>query len=682
MQKNNLCPLSNKILTYEESDSFSQSNFNENKLPFGPSKKKAEQIKQKYFSAISTKINQIPSNNININKNIPQKFHSNNYNKKKEKIKSLYQIFKDSYKYFNKKNKIVLELNYYIYSINFFIRKYKTFNDEYLEQFFSYTDSIQIIPKKEFYFYHHMLFLERPNFNDNYFNQIKKNMCLKKLDIYQNQRKKEYKLDQINNNKNSNNNIEIENENKKIFDTNVLETIENYSTTMTQEPNNEKQKALTPSEIFKLCEDKNNKKKIVHKNNDQKSIITFSESEISYKSKNIVDESMISVIKELSEKQNKFKIYKQEKKYTNLFIKKKDIQKFEKYNNNIHKNNKNNNYNYNNKNYKNKNMNNNFINNDKDIINKKKVSTSTNKKAQKINFDDIYHNTISKSSSKRASFINNTLSNKTEENKKANFTSFGTTIRKNKGVLNLKKESYKLKNHATLFSDNYLMNDNSNLNNNINSLNSIISINNVNSNTNSKLVSTSCSSIDKLLTFFLNPNKKNNNNSQNKYEEFNFFNIKKGHMKKKTTLTIVNNTLINKSQNSKDKFKKISKNSNFKSKSPLTRLFLKKNEYKSNDKKNNIYKKKKSILTCEIEHNSQLAKSVNKLNFEKNSNTNKKTINENKNISSNTIYNNIFNKNNKHLNIMSLNQANVVNRRNSYQFMKLKKNSAKSKLNK
>ena len=179
MQKNNLCPISNKILTYEESDSFSQSNFNENKLPFGPSKKKAEQIKQKYFSNISTTINHMQSNNININKNLPKKFHSNNYNIKTNKIKSLYQNFTDKCKYFKRKYKIAFELNYYIYSINYFFRKYKTLNDEYLEQFFSYSDSIQIIPKKEFYFYHHMLFLERPNFNNNYFNQVKKICVLK-----------------------------------------------------------------------------------------------------------------------------------------------------------------------------------------------------------------------------------------------------------------------------------------------------------------------------------------------------------------------------------------------------------------------------------------------------------------------------------------------------------------------
>lgn len=56
---------------------------------------------------------------------------------------------------------------------------------------------------------------------------------------------------------------------------------------------------------------------------DQKSTITFSESEISYKSKNIADESLIAVVKDLSEKPNKFKLYKQDKKEMNNFIKKK-----------------------------------------------------------------------------------------------------------------------------------------------------------------------------------------------------------------------------------------------------------------------------------------------------------------------------------------------------------------------
>ena len=78
MQKNNLCPISNKILTYE--DTLSQSTFDPKRLPFGPSKTTTKQIKQKFVSNVSTKINPIYNNNIN--KNIPKKLNQNNYIKK------------------------------------------------------------------------------------------------------------------------------------------------------------------------------------------------------------------------------------------------------------------------------------------------------------------------------------------------------------------------------------------------------------------------------------------------------------------------------------------------------------------------------------------------------------------------------------------------------------------------
>ena len=696
MQKNNLCPQSNKILTYEESDSFSQSTFKINKLIFDPSKSTTKQMKQKFNSNISNKINPNHNNNLNFNKN-PKKIHSNNYIKKIINKKTLEHKIKEALTIIKIKYKKTFELNFFIFSINYFFNKYNTDNsknnNEFLEKYYFHNDSRNIIPKKEFYYYHHMLFLERPNFKNEYFNKMKKNMGLKKLDIYQNQRKKEFNLDQINNN----NEIQNENENKKIFDTNVLETIENYSTTMTQEPMNEKNAILTPFEILKRCEDLNRQNKDIRKHHDQRSIITFSESEISYKSKNMPDESIISMVKELSEKPNKFKINKLEKKYTNFFIKKKAIQKLEKSNKNninLNKNNKNYNFNYKNTNKKNNannNINNNFYNNNNnnainnannninnnineeiEVINKKKISTSTNKKQKKINFDIIYQNTLSKSTSKRLSFINNVnaLSSKVNDNKKTNFTSFGTTTRKNKGVLNLKKESYKLKAATTQFKDNILLNDNSNLNNNLKSINNV----NSNSNTNTTLVS----NIDSLLNFFLTPQNKNNNNlCKSKYEEFNKFAFKKRQIKKNTTLTIVNNNIINNSQNSLEKYNN-KNNSNFKSKSPLTRLFLKNNEYRSNSKKNNTYKKKKSVLVCELEQNSQIAKSVNKRFFEK---KNIKKDNEIKNISSNNIYTkNVSNSKSKHLNILALSQAIGSNRRNSYQFMKVNKQITKSNL--
>lgn len=664
MQKNNLCPILNKVLLYEETDSFSQSNFNPNKKKYVAPKKNT-QIKKKYLDNIGNKINQLNNNNtndiihINKKKNISKKNQidknkNNSFNLNKFLIRRLKIKYKNEF-----------ELYYYLFSLNYIINNYKIFDDylvkEYIEKFYTYNHSISILPKKEFYYYHHMLFLERPNYNNIYFNKIKRNIGLEKLNIYQNQRKKEYKIDQLNN-KNSKEN---EKENgKKIFDTNVLETIENYSTTITQEPNNEKPATLTPFEIFKRCEDTSKRKKFVNNNNEQKSIITFSESEISYKSRNIVDESLIAVVKEISGKPNKFKIYKQEKKYINNFIKNKNIQKFTKNNKNTNINinntnlNKNMKNNYNNHKYNGNNKNNIYDkydsnNEEKEIMKKKTVSTSTNRKTKKkIIIDMLYQNFISKSSSKKESFINNVPSSKGEENKNANFASFGTT-RKNKGVLNLKKQSYTIKTHATKFSDNYIMEGNLSINNN--------NINKLNNNNNYKLLPSYVNNIDKLLTSFLTPknknlNKDNYNKSKSKYDEFNY-NFKKRQIKKNTTLTIVNNNIINNSQNSLEKYKNIS---NYKSKSPLTRLFLNKNNYASNSKKN--YKKKKSVLIPELKNNSQITKCLNKYFFEQKSD-------ENKNLSSNNI-------NNKHLNIMALGK----NIRNSYQYMKLNKYSAKKTL--
>ena len=655
MKKNNLCLLLNFAL-YEETDSFSQSNFNPNKSLYDPLKKTVNQIKRKDIDILENKIGQLHNKyDVNIYNKISKKYHIG-HNKKNNILKDILFKIYERLDLYRKKHQKNFELNYCIFGLNYIINKYKT-NDkldkdykEYIDKFYSYNDSILIIPKKEFYYFHHMLFLERPNYINYYFNKLSKKIGIEKLNIYQNQRKKEYKIEQSNNKKDKKQEIE----NEKIFDTNVLETIENYSTTITQEPINEKPATLTPFEILKRCEDKK-KKKILKNNNDQKSIITFSESEISYISRNIPDESLITVVKDLTEKPNKFKIDKQEKKYTNIYIKKKNTQKFTrtnknnniKVNNNINlnKNIKNNNNNLKLNSNKNNNINNIYdINNEeKEMIIKKTVSTSKNKKTKKkIIIDIMYQNTISKSSSKKESFINKALSNKCEENLKKNFTA----IRKNKGVLNLKKQSFKIKTHTSKLSDN--IKENSNINNIINN------------NTNSKLVLKNNNDLDKLLNFFLtpknkNPNQNNNNDkARSKYAEFNYYNIKKRQNKKNTTLNFVNNNIINNSLNSQEKYQKMS---NCKSKSPLTRIFLKKNNYASNCKRN--YKKKKSVLIPEFKH-SQATKSLNKYL--------EKKKDENKNISSYNISNN-----NKHHNIMALG----TNGRNSYLFMKLNKHVTK-----
>ena len=631
MQKNNLCPIVNKALLYGESETISKTKINENKLFFGQSKKPIKFMKQKLISSISNKISQIHNYNINNKQKNNQRKISH---KKKKEIK--FRIYERLNK-MRMEYKNSFELNYYLYSITYTINnKYRNNeSDDYIKRYFSYDNSVKIIPKKFYYYKHHMIFLERPNFKNLYFNKMIKNIGIEKLNIYQNKKKKDNRINKIENK---------EDDNKKIFDKNVLDTIENYSTTITQSSNNEKHVALTPYEIFKRCEDTTKKKK-KEKNNEQKSsIITFSESEISYKSKNIVDESLIAMIKDISDKPNKYKNdNKQEKKNIGISIKKKEIEKLIKINkyhisnnNNTNKNN-NININSNRNNNNNKNNNNNIINEEKERINSnsKRVSTSTNKKSKNILIDSIYQN-ISKNSSKRPSFINNNPFFKNEEkDKDINYSSYKRTT-KNKGVLNLKKESYKIKTHITKHSDIY---DSSNSNSNSN-LNNII---------NGKL--------DKLLTLFLTPQNRNKKNSKNikksKYEEFNFYNKNRRQMKKNTTITIVNNNIIKNSESS------IEKNNNnvlnFKSKSPLTRLFLKKNEIKSNSqrKKNKLIK---SVLASEIEQNSQNAKILNKF-FNKDENVKDKK------------------------NMMTLSQVLVdTNKRNPYQFMRLNKRITKSNI--
>ena len=704
MQKANLYQLTNKVLVYEETDTISQSIFNSKKRLFDQATKENTQNKNKHIQNVSKMplpkiINKnnnkiiIPNHNINNinnnNKNIIKKINSSNSVQKIDKLSCIKKV----YNYVKMKYKKNFEINCHILIIsciiNKIIVKYNNINFEYIKDYYHCKESKKIIPKKEIYYRHHIQFLEKPYFTNAYINKVIRNYSLDKLNVYLSQKKKGKKL--------VNDIPKDGNDDNKIFVTSILETIENYSRTMIQGPKNEKYPPLIPFEIFKRCED-TYKKILKPPKKEQKSIITFSESEISYISKNVIDKSLIEVVKDLSEKQNKQNLYKDqetfnnnahisnncngnskslnnrkqtktktvkenkqnlnaiytikqntselnkmEKKYNNFFLKKKDIEKFTKINN--------------------KNNNNNKKNEEKETINKKRVSTSTNKKNKIILFDSIYQSSISKSNSKKDNYINNITSNKNEENKTANYPSFGLK-RKNKCVLNLKKESYKIKRHATKFSDNYIMSDNSNSNSNINNMNSI------NNNTNSNLVSTSYNGTsDNLANIFFTPKNKNQYYfAKSKYAEFSYNNSKRKQLKKNTTLTGFNNIYSN-NDNSQDKYKSINdatKVTYFKSKSPLNRLFSKKNENDSNKKKNSIYKKKKSVLLPEIEHNSILTQSINQIFF-----------NESKNISSKNIGNN---ENNymRSLNSMTQSQGFGSNRRNSYQFMKLNKRANKN----
>ena len=539
MQKNNFCLLPNKVLVYEEIDTISQSIFNSRVS-------KQKNIKNK---------NTNKKNIIRMNKNCIKK--------------GIYNINKKFEKYFEK--------NYNIFFGNLLLKKYElkniNHNNDLLTKYYTFNEAKLIFPKREFYYRHHLEFLERPNLINISFNTIEKEYGLKKSNEYLSQKRKEISIKKK------------EESSQKIFDTNVLGEIENYSTTITQASNNEKFATITPFEIFRRCEDnkrlvqkeKNDEKKIDkekenEKDKDTKSKLTFSESCISNYSKNAVDESLIKMIKDLSEKPKKYK--QEEKTLKTLLEKKKEVfQKITKFNKNI-----------------NPKVNgiNKFIK--KEIKKEKRISNSNNKKNKKLILYDISNQNI----------VKQTKSNsKTKSN--INYPSFNLH-NKRKIVFNLKKQSFKKKRHTVQMGDNFKNNMK-----NFQKKNTFVSI--------------SLNNIDDLLKVFFTPNNKK------KYGEKGPI-IKKQN-KKNSALTIVNNIFdnnIQKNSQREERYKKLNKNKLYKSKSPLFRLFKTRNSEKSEENKNVNNKKRKNVL-CPEQHNNLLVKS---LNF-----TNRKYIDRNKNRQNN-----------------------------------------------
>ena len=539
MQKNNFCLLPNKVLVYEEIDTISQSIFNSRVS-------KRNNMKNK---------NTNKKNIIRMNKNCIKK--------------GIYNINKKFEKYFEK--------NYNIFFGNLLLKKYElkniNHNNDLLTKYYTFNEAKIIFPRREFYYRHHLEFLERPNLINISFNTIEKEYGLKKSNEYLNQKRKEISIKKK------------EESSQKIFDTNVLGEIENYSTTITQASNNEKFATITPFEIFRRCEDnkrlvqkeKNDEKKIDkekenEKDKDTKSKLTFSESCISNYSKNAVDESLIRMIKDLSEKPKKYK--QEEKTLKTLLEKKKEVfQKITKFNKNI-----------------NPKVNgiNKFIK--KEIKKEKRISNSNNKKNKKLILYDISNQNI----------VKQTKSNsKTKSN--INYPSFNLH-NKRKIVFNLKKQSFKKKRHTVQMGDNFKNNMK-----NFQKKNTLVSI--------------SLNNIDDLLKVFFTPNNKK------KYGEKGPI-IKKQN-KKNSALTIVNNIFdnnIQKNSQREERYKKLNKNKLYKSKSPLFRLFKTRNSEKSEENKNVNNKKRKNVL-CPEQHNNLLVKS---LNF-----TNRKYIDRNKNRQNN-----------------------------------------------
>ena len=304
MSKNNFCTLPNKALNHQENITISRANIYKNKRNENNKNKNIKKLKERFYNKDFKHQNTSKLNNSQIIENY---FIS-------KKILSKYSSIRN--------------VNIGLLNINNIIQKKKChftalynevaiFNNtrEYIKNYYKYKESIKIIPKREAYFKHLMLFLERPVFRNIFNNKIIKQIGFEKLNIYI----------RINYHKKFNKNIDLNNNiytNNIIFNYNVIETIENCSTSMTQYsnrnskniPDNEKGKEYItnsnnnnyPIEASMISEIKNNN--CIKKNENNVSCI---------------DNSLLMVMKDLSISQNKINayLYKNNTNYKNLYNK-------------------------------------------------------------------------------------------------------------------------------------------------------------------------------------------------------------------------------------------------------------------------------------------------------------------------------------------------------------------------
>jgi hypothetical protein len=197
---------------------------------------------------------------------------------------------------------------------------------EYIKKYYKYNESLKIIPKREVYFRHLMQFLERPFFRNFLNNTIIKQIGLEKLRIY---RRTNYPKKM---NKNMDLNAKICN-NNIIFNSNVIETIENCSTSMTQYSKRNSQNIKENSLKYE----------IKNKNNVEQNASIISEIKVNnYTNKkndnNIssFDNSLLIIMKDLSIRENIINTYlcKHNTNYKKLYCKIKNKAKINEITNN------------------------------------------------------------------------------------------------------------------------------------------------------------------------------------------------------------------------------------------------------------------------------------------------------------------------------------------------------------
>ena len=307
MHKNNFCTIPSKALNYEDSIIMSQSTIYKNNDEDQKHNKNIKKLKKSFynndFKCKQSNTLELNSGFLLIKNYILSKKILSKYNSPKLSNLGLFII-----------NNIIQSKKCSICTLYNDIIIFSNGKVEYIKKYYKYSESIKIIPKREVYFKHLMQFIERPIFRNFTYNKISRKIGLDKLSIYRriNYPKKFNK--KIYNNKILSDNI--------IFNHDVIETIENCSTSITQrsniDQNNDKK-------------DKNNNIKCENKGNNyenESSMISEIKINNCNNKKNdnnisCIDNSLLIIMKDLSISQNKINEYlcKNNSKYKNLYLK-------------------------------------------------------------------------------------------------------------------------------------------------------------------------------------------------------------------------------------------------------------------------------------------------------------------------------------------------------------------------
>ena len=294
MQKNNFCIFSKKSLKLSEAKN-APSHF---LIYKNKEKESTNQFNQKLKEKIQDKRKSIIS--------------------KQKENEFIFQNYILSTKILMKYNK-----NYNSVTINnLFIRKkchfqaiyndmkiYINTNIEYIKKYYTYNESIKIIPKRQAYFKHLMIYIEGPIYKNFIYNKILKRKGLEKLSLYKRTNyPKKY---------NKNNNI-ILSDNNIIFNSDVIETIENCSTSLTQCSNKKNNNININNNIIQT---KNSAKKNINDSIISEIKTNGCRNRRSDSNISCIDNSLLMIMKDLAICQNVINryLYNNNTNYKNLY---------------------------------------------------------------------------------------------------------------------------------------------------------------------------------------------------------------------------------------------------------------------------------------------------------------------------------------------------------------------------